>query len=165
MTLKCSGCGEAVSDGASSHDLCPRCLARGLTGRVAVGDSMPAGDRSMGALALRLDSQGADHTLVLKGELDTGSAAMLEEAVSDLCSGRAVGITLDMGAVEFVDSTGFRAIFRAKALCEQCGCTLSLTATRQPVEHVFKLAGVIDRLPFRKKPEATAAPDARRATK
>jgi hypothetical protein len=47
-----------------------------------------------------------------------------------------------------MDSTGFRAILAGKEICEQCGCSFSMTSGTEPVQRVFEIGGVLKKLPF-----------------
>jgi anti-anti-sigma factor len=67
----------------------------------------------------------------------------------EACAGGAKELVLDMGGVEFIDSSGLNAILRGKVLCEEQDCAYSLTPAQRPAQGVFEATGVIDRLPFR----------------
>jgi anti-sigma B factor antagonist len=106
-------------------------------------------------LNIRTNSGGVRHTLILKGELDGASVPVFENALADICATGPREIVVDMGAVEFVDSAGFNALLRARALCEQHNCAFSLTPSQRPVQRTFEGMRLFDRLPFRRaRPEA-----------
>jgi anti-sigma B factor antagonist len=86
---------------------------------------------------------------MLNGELDIGSAAMLEATLEEACAAGATEVVLDMGGVEFIDSSGLSAIVRGKMLCEEHGCDYCLTPAQRPVQGVFEVTGVAERLRFR----------------
>jgi len=88
--------------------------------------------------------------LVLTGELDVASAPTLEQRVMELCRTDAVEIVLDLGHLSFVDSSGLNAILRLKAVCEERGCEFYLTPGPPPVQRLFDITRLRDRLPFRK---------------
>jgi anti-sigma B factor antagonist len=90
------------------------------------------------------------HTVALVGELDIGSAPLLERTLADLCSSGAKQITVDLAGVEFMDSSGMNAILRSRMLCEEHECDLSLTPARRSVRRVFEVARVLEKLPFRR---------------
>jgi anti-anti-sigma factor len=73
---------------------------------------------------------------------------MLEETVADVCAAGANELVLDMGGVEFIDSSGLSAIVRGKMLCEDQHCGYCLTPAQRPVQGVFEVTGVADRLSF-----------------
>jgi anti-sigma B factor antagonist len=108
----------------------------------------------MGRLTIRTRSRGASYAIVLEGELDISSAPMFESTMADICESAPEEITVDMGGVEFVDSSGFNAILRAKVLCEGHNCVFSLTPAQRPAQRAFETTRLLDKLPFRKAPEA-----------
>jgi anti-anti-sigma factor len=103
---------------------------------------------------LTIDSEGADgrHRLSLRGELDLASAQELEEAVARVCAEGAREAVLDVAGLEFVDSTGLRAILNVKAVCEENHCAFYLTPGRDQihdqVRRLLEITGLIDRLQF-----------------
>jgi anti-sigma B factor antagonist len=100
---------------------------------------------------LRLEhaAQADAHTLFVGGELDLATARELVEAVAQLVAQGAASLTLDLGAVTFMDSTGMQGVFAVRDLCEAQRCELALTLGQGQVQRVFALAGVEDVLPFR----------------
>ncbi|HEX3512311.1 MAG TPA: STAS domain-containing protein [Solirubrobacteraceae bacterium] len=88
-------------------------------------------------------------TIALRGELDIASAHALESAVVELCVAGAREIVLDMQELEFIDSTGFRAILTSRERCEECGAQLVMTRPRERVNRMLHVSGMLRRLPFR----------------
>jgi anti-sigma B factor antagonist len=107
-----------------------------------------------GAYDLQIDVQpeGERRRIVLRGELDLASAANLQGAISRLCGEGAREIVLDIGALDFIDSTGLRAILMSKAACEGSGCSFGIAPTpdRVPgqVRRLLQVTGLLERLPF-----------------
>jgi anti-sigma B factor antagonist len=83
-------------------------------------------------------------TLVLTGELDLASSGVLVAAISKACAEGAQSIVLDIGALEFIDSTGVREIVAGQALCHEHGASFQLTRGGPRVERVFEVAGLLD---------------------
>jgi anti-sigma B factor antagonist len=102
-------------------------------------------------LVLRIDqrSDGDRHTLVLTGELDMATAPELEQHAQRVCSERANELVLDLTRLDFVDSAGLNALLRVRATCEDSRCDFLLTPGTRPVQRLFEVTRVIDRLPFR----------------
>jgi anti-sigma B factor antagonist len=100
---------------------------------------------------------GRRHTLVLTGELDMASAPALEGMLQELCEGGAQELVVDLSRLTFMDSSGLNAILKTKALCEEHLCDLGLIPGRRPVQRVFELTHLLDRLPFRNAGEARRA--------
>jgi stage II sporulation protein AA (anti-sigma F factor antagonist) len=153
IKLKCLNCGLTLRREGTAGDFCPRCLAREdrVVRLVVVSDRMSspalAGSERM---AIEARTDGATHTIVLKGELDISSAPLLEATLSEICAAGPLEIVIDMSEVEFVDSTGFNAILRAKALCEARKCGFALTPAQRPVQRMFEATRLRDKLPFLK---------------
>ncbi len=153
LRLKCLNCGLTVPYKGSSGDLCPRCLVREeeAVELLTVSDqpsSLPRG--SIGRLGISATVEGDRHTLTLTGELEIASAGMLEQAVAAACAAGAKELVLDLGGLEFMDSTGVGAILGARTLCEEHHCDYSLTPAHRPVQRLFELTGLREVLQFRK---------------
>jgi anti-sigma B factor antagonist len=100
-----------------------------------------------GPFSVSHQSTGADHTLLLEGELDLATAPQLEEMTDRLV--RAGGtLLLDLRALRFIDSTGLLAIIRTREACDERGCALALIQGPAPVRRLFEITGLLDRLPF-----------------
>jgi anti-sigma B factor antagonist len=152
ITLRCLNCGLTMLYQGSEADFCPRCLARAQRAvqLIPVSDQTSSvSARSMGRLTIQTSVHGDRHLVVLGGELDIGSAPVLEATMAEACAAGAKELVLDMGGVEFIDSSGLNAILRGKALCEELECSYSLTPAQRPAQGVFETTGVVDRLPFR----------------
>jgi anti-sigma B factor antagonist len=86
-------------------------------------------------------------TLRPAGELDIATAPQLERALAErLVPGER--ILLDLGDLQFIDSTGLRVIVRAAETARTRGCELRLRHGPPAVRRVFELSGVGDALPF-----------------
>jgi anti-sigma B factor antagonist len=153
IKLKCLNCGFTVRREGTAGDFCPRCLSREnrVVQLMNISDQpSSAAGTTIGRLTIQIKSSEGSHTIVLKGELDISSAPVFEGTVTDICAGGPAEIVVDMGGVEFVDSSGFNAILRAKALCDSHGCSFTLTPAQRPVERAFESTRLLDKLPFRK---------------
>jgi anti-anti-sigma factor len=152
ITLRCLNCGLTMLYEGSQADFCPRCLARAQRAvqLIPVSDRPSSvSGRSMGRLSIQTSVRGDRHLVILNGELDIGSVPMLDATIADACATGAKELVLEMGGVEFIDSSGLNAILRAKLLCDEQDCAYSLTPAQRPAQGVFETTGVIDRLPFR----------------
>lgn len=89
------------------------------------------------------------------------TASRLEAAV-ELALGRAPSeLVLDLRAVSFIDSTGLRAIMRARNACEHRAVEFFLVPSERAAEHrLFRVSGLIGMLTFREPDAATLEPDA-----
>jgi anti-sigma B factor antagonist len=104
-------------------------------------------------LALDTSRTGATTVVALTGELDLAGAAALEEELSGAPEG---AIVLDLRGVEFMDSTGLRAIVVAALDAERAGGSLALVPGPEPVMRVFDITRMRERLTFVDPPEPAA---------
>ena len=112
---------------------------------------MDEGDRAMwtsklGSLGVRSEREGDAHIIELIGELDLDGAPRLEEALREAEAGDAASIVVDLGALEFIDSTGLRLLVMAAERCNEG--RFSLLRGPKQVHRVFEITDLVDRLPF-----------------
>jgi anti-sigma B factor antagonist len=100
-------------------------------------------------LSIQAHRQEDRHTFVLTGELDLASAPELEAMVAQACADGASEILLDLSRLRFIDSSGLKAILSARSLCETNRCELYLTPAQEPVQRLFELTRLVDKLQFR----------------
>jgi anti-anti-sigma factor len=98
-------------------------------------------------LTIHSYQQDGQVVLVLRGELDIASAPIFAHAIAQTLEQSTPGVLLDIGAVEFVDSTGLRAILAARALCAERSRAFALTQPAPSVQRLFEVTGVLDELP------------------
>lgn len=114
--------------------------------------STPARQPAVHDLRIDVRAEQARRRLLLTGELDLASSWSLVEAVSKACAEGAEDLLLDIGALDFIDSTGLRAMLSCRAICAQNGCALSVTPgpdrIRPQVRRLFQVTGLLERLPF-----------------
>jgi anti-sigma B factor antagonist len=99
--------------------------------------------------AIEETHQNGVDTLMLSGELDARSAPALEAAVTRHFADGPGPIAVDLGGLEFIDSSGLWTILGAMRWCERQGRGFSLLPGPEPVQQVFEVTGLIDVLPFR----------------
>lgn len=87
-------------------------------------------------------------TLTLRGELDLASAGQLEESFTAIDEQRPSRVTVDLGGLAFVDSSGLRALLLADARARENGYELVLLPGQEPVQRVFEMTGALDVLHF-----------------
>jgi anti-sigma B factor antagonist len=95
------------------------------------------------------EERGAGRLVTLRptGELDIATAERMERALLD---GRERGdrVVLDLAELEFIDSTGLRAVVRAAEAARRDGWELRLRPGSPAVQRVFEIAGIFGALPF-----------------
>jgi anti-sigma B factor antagonist len=93
-------------------------------------------------LRIRSEATEDGHVLALAGELDLASAGVLDTAIAELCTDGARRITLDMGELSFMDSTGLRSVLVGRELCEVNDCELVIGELSVQVRRLFDVSGV-----------------------
>jgi anti-anti-sigma factor len=120
--------------------------------------SVPKGAASHDLVIDARAEDGGRHRLVLSGELDLASAGALADAVSKLCGEGAREIVLDIGELEFIDSTGLRAILSSRVVCAESSCALVVAPeadkVNPQVRRLLQVTGLLERLPFAEGPDA-----------
>ena len=112
---------------------------------------MDEGDRAtqtskLGSLAVRSEREGDALIIELIGELDLDGAPQLEEALREAEASDATSIVVDLGRLDFIDSTGLRLLVMAAERAEH-GRFSMLRGPKQ-VHRVFEITDLVDRLPF-----------------
>jgi anti-anti-sigma factor len=90
--------------------------------------------------------------LALRGELDIATLPQLEDALER--TREASLLTLDLSALDFMDSSGLRIILAEHARAQEAGRKLSIVRGPAAVHRVFELTGTAELLPIVDRPEA-----------
>jgi anti-sigma B factor antagonist len=79
----------------------------------------------------------------LAGEIDMSNAGELGEAVGRQVSGEALGLVLDLGAVDYLDSAAIRVVYELRERLRTRGQQLRLVvAADAPIADALRLADV-----------------------
>jgi anti-anti-sigma factor len=103
----------------------------------------------LGQLTVRSVRSGEVHTVSLAGELDLANAGEVERELIAVEATDARTIVLDLGGLEFIDSTGIRLLLAADARARRDSDRLQMRRGPAAVERVLRIAGIVDQLPFR----------------
>ena len=101
------------------------------------------GDPRPGELRIADEADGPHHTLVLSGELNIETGPQLMRAILALCENQASEIALDLGKLDFVDSSGVRAVASVEQHCREHGCEFSLVPGHQKIQALYDLVGLL----------------------
>lgn len=95
------------------------------------------------------ERDGARLTLAIAGELDIGTVGVLKERV-DQCLGAGLSeVTLDLGRLAFIDSTGLRSVIELNQRSEGSGWRLRIRPPESDAAMiVFRITGMDKALPF-----------------
>jgi anti-anti-sigma factor len=92
-----------------------------------------------------LSFENVDHVVVarLDGEIDMSNARELGEAVGRQVSNEALGLVLDLGAVEYLDSAAIQVVYELRERLRVRGQQLKLVVTADsPIAEALRLADV-----------------------
>jgi anti-anti-sigma factor len=92
------------------------------------------------------------------GELDLASVSVLDQALCELLEAGFTGLVLDLRSLTFMDSAGIHLVLRYQQRLEADDRQFSLIPGRPQVQRVFKITGLVDRLPFSANGGVAAAP-------
>jgi anti-anti-sigma factor len=105
--------------------------------------------RAVAPLVLETALRGADVVVMLAGELDlAGSTALEAEIERQADSGGAERVVLDLSRLEFMDSSGLRAVALADRRMREAGRRLALIRGPAVVQRVFDITRMSERLDF-----------------
>ncbi len=77
----------------------------------------------------------------LEGSLDTGTAPTVNGKLTELASGGATKMVVDLTAVEFVSSAGLRVLLATTKKLRKAGGDLRLCGLNETVQEVFEISG------------------------
>jgi anti-anti-sigma factor len=92
------------------------------------------------------DQQGI--VLALEGELDLETTPELDDQLREISETNPGRLLIDLGGLEFMDSTGLGSIVRAQRAADLNGHRLALCRAQNQVQRLFELTGVLDRFTF-----------------
>lgn len=77
--------------------------------------------------------------LKLKGRLDASSAKDLKEEVGSLSEEDRIKLVIDLGAVDFIDSSGFGSLISSLRRVNKLGGDIKIAAPQDQVRAIFEL--------------------------
>jgi anti-anti-sigma factor len=98
---------------------------------------------------LRIELRSTPDRVVLElcGELDLASVPLLESELEKAARAEAKTIVLDLDELDFVDSSGLRAMLSARERASDSGGQLLLSRCSEQLTRLLTVAGVSDYLP------------------
>lgn len=95
------------------------------------------------SLTVAFTVKGDELTAALSGEIDHHSAAPVRKAIdAALFKHRPACLTLDLGEVGFMDSSGLGLVLGRVALCQELGARVRLTHPSLRARRVLAVAGI-----------------------
>ena len=93
-------------------------------------------------LTTKLHRNGSSRTLFVTGELDVATASILEGAVDGALDGQGDELGLDLSGLDFMDSSGARAIMHAHDKAASLSSRLVILSPAPLVRRVLALMGL-----------------------
>jgi anti-sigma B factor antagonist len=100
-----------------------------------------------GQLVVRIAAEGGSLTVSLEGELDLATCHTAEGELLQALETSSPEVILDMGKLEFIDSTGIALLVAALRRSESDQLRF-IPSESQSVARVLKLTGIDERLPW-----------------
>jgi len=100
------------------------------------------------ALTATLDKVDGAVVVAVSGELDLGTASVIQDRLGEAETLRPPVLILDLSTLDFMDSTGLRIILAADANARRDDRRLVVVRGPAPVHRVFLIARLDDRLEF-----------------
>ncbi len=135
---------------------CRDTVEAALAGLAAAGAPQPEPEDRRG-LAIGERREGPAVVVSLDGRLDRRSAPALTERVFAAAGRGDTGIVLDCGGMDYVDSSGLRALLVSAKRCGEKGGRLVLAALSPECLSVVELGGFTSVLDYCETPEAALA--------
>lgn len=99
-------------------------------------------DDQLEPFRLEASIAGPEGTLALTGELDLHTSAEVDDAVSTMVSEGVTRLVVDMSGLAFVDSSGLRALLRARQALGDATDAVVLRAPSDAVRRLLDLTGL-----------------------
>ncbi len=93
-------------------------------------------------LEVETGKRGDSDVLTLRGEIDVYTAPRLRQAIIDLVEGGARHIVVDMGAVDFLDSTGLGVLVGGLKRVKIQDGELSIVTSQDKILKIFDITGL-----------------------
>jgi anti-sigma B factor antagonist len=79
--------------------------------------------------------------IALEGELDMATVPVLEDHLAAFAQDGVSTVLVDVEALEFIDSTGLRALLQARTGARAAGHQLTVVGARPSIRQLFDLTG------------------------
>jgi len=87
------------------------------------------------------------------GELDMTTVDQFASTLGEITTGGFGRVVLDLRELTFVDSSGLRALLEVQGIAARRS-SLQIIPGPEPVQRIFHVTGLVDRLPFVGTPDA-----------
>jgi anti-sigma B factor antagonist len=109
---------------------------------------VPGEEPLPGQLVVESRTEGDAVVIVLRGELDLTSVPLFERELRDAESSGPGRVVIDLSGLDFMDSTGLRALLQARERSKSNGHELALRRGPRQVQRVLELTKTLDVFTF-----------------
>ncbi|GLY26032.1 anti-sigma B factor antagonist [Micromonospora pallida] len=110
-------------------------------------------------LSLATHGEGEHTVLEVGGEVDVYTAPRLRERLIELIDGGARKVVVDLGRVDFLDSTGLGVLVGALKRLRSVGGTFALVCDKEPLLKIFRITALDQVFPLHPTVAAAIAAD------
>ena len=75
----------------------------------------------------------------VSGDVDMAHSAAFQQGLSDVMAKKPKHVILDMGGVDYMDSSGIASLVKLQSQAKAIGASLSLVAVHQNVQSIFQI--------------------------
>jgi anti-sigma B factor antagonist len=108
-------------------------------------------------LGIQIVRHDDEAVVAVQGELDIATAPVLQREVEPLWAGRVNVLTVDLEGVDFMDSSGLRALNELRTLADERDVSFALFGVQPRVRRVLDLTGMAPLFELRTGPIARPA--------
>ncbi|WP_289142516.1 anti-sigma factor antagonist [uncultured Brevibacillus sp.] len=102
-------------------------------------------------LTIETTSTENEHYVTLRGDIDAYTGAQVKDTLMALTKQpNATLISVNLEAVEYMDSTGIGIFIAVMKACKQTECTFQVDKLSSRVERLFRITGLYDHIAIRK---------------
>lgn len=99
-------------------------------------------------LSIRIDENGTRRTVTLEGSCDLATAPRLRQSLHGLFPPEVDEVVLDVGGLEFIDSTGLGVVLGAMRRLREGGGSLSIAGAKGIVRRVLEITDLDKVIPL-----------------
>ncbi len=102
----------------------------------------------MASFRVETDRRAEDLLVRLFGDFDLAAFEEVDGMLGSVQLNGSKSVIVDLRGLQFIDSTGIRALIRAHKRAETAGRQFCIVRGSEQIQRIFELTGLQDRLPF-----------------
>lgn len=113
-----------------------------------VGSGLLSPEAQTALHATQVDASGEWVVAELRGEIDAAAERAVSQTLMDALGPHQANLVVDLSAVRFLDSAGFRALLRARDRAVRLGGRMVIACPRGPVRERLTMLGAEHKMPI-----------------